>query len=248
MSFENMTDANALTDEQLLARYWQLDLSAEEIRQIDALIASDASVLARWRAIQCDLALLKPQSDVNIAPATLKRLQQQLRLHAQSGLAKPQWPKFAATSAAGAAAVLLWMSLPRTPMQNIGGTTDIAIVSPVPAGQSSKELNRVSLRAVSLHLMEAQAMLARTDYQQTEQRELLADVLAQNQSFQQRAAQQGQADLARVLAALQPVLIELAKADQAELRGGLIEQFEFESHALLTKLQQRSSQYVPDTI
>ena len=174
-------------------------------------------------------------------PAALRRLQQRLRLRAESSPAKPQKPRFAATFAAGAAAVLLWMNLPRAPLENTGGSTEIAVINRVRS-------NQVSPRALSLHLTEAQALLQRTDYQQADQRALLADLLAQNQSFQQRAAQQGQADLARVLAALQPVLIELSIADQAEQRNGLVKQFEFESHALLTKLQQRASKFVPDTI
>lgn len=47
MSNDNYSHADALTEEILLARYWQLDLTVEQTRQIDVLIASDAKAQAR---------------------------------------------------------------------------------------------------------------------------------------------------------------------------------------------------------
>jgi anti-sigma-K factor RskA len=250
-----------VSEELLLARYWQLDLSAEQIHEIDALIESDADLCARWEKLGMDLAALKRNKEAAAPADTMRRLQQQLRLRADSEAINPpqrSWQnifKFAGTFAAGAAAVLLWMNATRAPdPAPIGSEVAIELSTQLrdaPNKFMSDVLprqNKLSLQTVRLHVMETQALLERTAVSDGEQQELLKEAIAQNKSLQLRAQQQGQADLARVLAALQPVLIELAEADSAQSSSGLVEQFEFESQALLTKLQARSSQSTPDTI
>jgi anti-sigma-K factor RskA len=254
MSTTKKMTSSDVSEELLLARYWQLDLSAEQIHEIDTLIESDAELRERWEQLGMDLTVLK-RTEESAAPAdTVRRLQQQLRLRADSEAFKSSqrsklWPwqnifKFAGTFVAGAAAVLLWVNATRAPGPAPIGN-EVALELPT---QPADSPHRLSLQAVRLHVTETQALLQRTARGDGEQKQLLEEAIAQNQSLQLQALKQGQSDLARVLAALQPVLVELAKAESTESSSGLVEQFEFESQALLTKLQARSSQSMPDTI
>jgi anti-sigma factor RsiW len=241
MNTPTMICATDVTEELLLARFWQLDLSADQMRQVDALIAADPHLLARWERLRADMTALKPVAVPAIPFDMLRRLRQQLKLRAEHIQPKPQWPRFVAAFAAGAAAVLFWVHTSTAPTGN--APVAIEVAAQIPPAQ-----NDLSLPAVRVHLTEAQDLLRVYDQADGDQQKLLADVIAQNQSYQFRATQRGQSDLARVLGALQPVLIALQQADQTDARRGLIEQFEFESQALLTKLQARASQSVPKTI
>jgi hypothetical protein len=252
-----------VTEELLIARFWQLEMSSEQIAQLDGLIATDALLLARWQKLCADMTALTPQAAPTLAPFTLRRLQQRLKLHAEPSAAR-QWPKFVATFAAGTAAVSLWISIPRTPTGSAPIAPQVVDTTKVPdfslptresrpgvtfqPKESRPAQNASSLRAVSLHLREAHELVVAYDAADGAQQKLLADVIAQNQRCQLHARTLGQNELARVLGALEPVLIALQDADERDDTRGLVEQFEFESHAVLTKLRGHASKFAPKTI
>ena len=219
MTSHTLTAAE-LSDESLLARIWQLDPSAEQVQQIDQLIATDAIVGERFQRMLSDLQALMPQPVALAPPDLLARLQRRLRLHAQPSQAKPHWTKLAVAFSAGALATMILVNV-QPPVAPV----PVPAVRPEPhadresreSGTEDKSRESVTahaanpgLRSVALHLNDAQKLLRgfalkRSD--QKEQRELLEDAIAQNYGLQLRAKQHGRSDLARLLAALQPCVL-----------------------------------------
>ena len=119
----------------------------------------------------------------------------------------------------------------------------------VEQGASNPEQTQtMSLPALRAHLLQTQMLLDKFDPNNAQERALLDEIIAQNQSYAQRAQRLGHSDLARVLRALEPVLVEVENIQEPEARAALINQFEFEADSLQTKLQARASKQVPKTI
>ena len=69
-----------------------------------------------------------------------------------------------------------------------------------------------------------------------------SQIVAQNRLYQRAAEQQDSPELARLLRAFEPILLQLASEDtSAQDADALRRQLAFELNAMLTKLQQPSS-------
>ncbi len=99
------------------------------------------------------------------------------------------------------------------------------------------------VRRVTGHLRDSQQRLLESGDESTEDRQLLLrDIVTRNRSFVEKAEAQGDERLARVLRALEPVLLALAAEDMLpEERSDLSSQLLFELNVVLTKYGQDTS-------
>ena len=186
-----------------------------------------------------------------ISAAVQRRLQLKLRqLHdASLAPARPPFWRTPRTQAAwlvpaftaGAGALLMWL-------YTQGVTPNTQPLASEPGASIPAQVQSMSLPALRAHLLQTQMLLATFDPNNAQERALLDEIIAQNQSYAMRAQRLGRADLARILRALEPVLVEVENIEEPDARAALINQFEFEANSLQTKLQARASKQVPKTI
>jgi len=240
-----------MTDDELLLFYYSDGLPNARLEQIRIALEGDAILRERLAQLRGHLTTLSQIDTVELPAALQRRLQLKLRqLHSASlrparapfwRVASMQSPWLLPTFAAGAGALLMWLYTqgvtPNTqPMASEQGL-------PIPA-----QTQTMSLPALRAHLLQTQTLLESFDPSNAQERALLAEIIAQNQNYAERAQRLGRADLARVLRALEPVLVEVETIKEPSARAALIEQFEFEANSLQTKLQARASKQVPKTI
>ncbi len=241
-----------MTDDELLLFHLSDGLSAERVAQIQTALASDADLRKRLAHLQADLTTLNAKADVALPEPVQQRLQLKLRQLQSASMAParaPFWhlprtqsawllPAFAAS----AGALVMWLYTHQGAMPN---TQPLALA---PATATSAQAQTMSLPALRAHLLQTQTLLETFDPTSSQERALLGEIIAQNQNYAARAQQLGRADLARVLRALEPVLVEVENINEPSARAALIEQFEFEANSLQTKLQARASKQAPKTI
>lgn len=239
-----------MTDDELLLFHFSDGLSAERLAQIRITLEGDAVLRDRLAQLRAGLASLKP-ADVEVPAAVQRRLQlklQQLNTATRPPVRAPFWqaarqqsPWLLPAFAVGAGALIMWLYTQGvTP-----NTQNLALEHGAPV---SAQVQTMSLPALRAHLLQTQALLENFDPNDSQERALLAEIITQNQNYAARAQRLGRADLARVLRALEPVLIEVENIKEPDARAALINQFEFESKSLQTKMQARASKQVPNTI
>lgn len=98
-------------------------------------------------------------------------------------------------------------------------------------------------RGLQYYLRDSQAKLASYDDSGTDTTNLILDIVEQNRLFETAAEHNNAPQVARVLRAFEPILLELAAGDIApEDADALREQLEFEVNVMLTKLARESSE------
>ncbi len=251
-----------MTDDELLLFHFSDGLTSERVAEIQTALGCDSVLRERLAQLRAHLATLSQTEDNALPAAVQYRLQQKLRrLHdaAQTPpradfwrAIRPQSTWFLPAFAAGVGALTMWLYT-----QGIAPPTQPVVALPpnvsVPAQaqtqtQTQTQTQSMSLPALRAHLLQTQLLLESFDPSNSEERALLGEIIAQNQNYAARAQQLGRADLARVLRALEPVLVEVENINEPSARAALIEQFEFEANSLQTKLQARASKQVPKTI
>ena len=104
-------------------------------------------------------------------------------------------------------------------------------------------------RVMQVHLRETQDEIANMSIETPEDRVLLVlQIIQQNRLFEQAAEQNDADNLARVLRAFEPILLQLAANDIApEDAEALREQLAFQLKIMLTKLERNTSKEVTST-
>ena len=98
-------------------------------------------------------------------------------------------------------------------------------------------------RGLQYHLRDSQAKLASYDESGADTANLILDIIEQNRLFETAAEHNNAPQVARVLRAFEPILLELAAEDIApDDAEALREQLEFEVNVMLTKLARESSE------
>ena len=239
-----------MTEDELLLFHFSDGLSAERVAQIQKALASDAELRKRLAHLQADLTTLNAKVDVALPEPVQRRLQLRLRQLQNASMAParaPFWhlprtqsawllPAFAAS----VGALVMWQYTQVTPISQPLASAPVATIS--------AQAQTMSLPALRAHLLQTQTLLETFDPNNSQERALLDEIIAQNQSYAERAQRLGRGDLARVLRALEPVLVEVENIKEPDARAALINQFEFEANSLQTKLQARASKQVPKTI
>lgn len=238
-----------MTDDELLLFHFSDGLSTDRIKQVRIALENDAVLRDRLAQLRANLTTLK-QTDSEVLPAAVqRRLQlklQQLHTASLPPIGEPFWrlhkqstwllPAFTA----GAGALLMWFYT-----QRIEPSTRPSAARSAPI---SGQVQTVSLSALRAHLLQTQALLETFDPNDAQECALLVEIISQNQNYAERAQRLGRADLARVLRALEPVLVEVENLKEPSARAALIDQFEFEANSLQTKLKARASKPVPKII
>ena len=247
-----------MTDDELLLFHFSDGLTAERASEIQTALDRDANLRARLAQLRAHLADLSQTKDTTLPAAVQHRLQQKLRqLHAASQAptraafwraSRPHSSWFLPAFAAGVGALTMWLytqGLAPTPQPVAALPHNVSMPA---QAQTQTQTQTMSLPALRAHLLQTQLLLASFDPNNSQERALLGEIIAQNQNYAARAQQLGRADLARVLRALEPVLIEVENIKEPSARAALINQFEFEANSLQTKLQARASKQVPKAI
>ena len=239
-----------MTDDELLLFHFSDGLSAERVAQIQTALASDADLRERLAHLQADLTTLNAKADVALPEPLQRRLQLKLRQLQTASMAPARAPFrhlprtqsawLLPAFAASAGALVMWLYTQVTPNSQPLASAPVATIS--------AQAQTMSLPALRAHLLQTQMLLETFDPNNAQERALLSEIIAQNQNYAERAQRLGRADLARVLRALEPVLVEVENIKEPDARAALINQFEFEANSLQTKLQARSSKQVPKTI
>ena len=250
-----------MTDDELLLFHFSDGLTPERVAEIQTALAGDAVLRERLAQLRAHLAALNHAGEDTLPAAVQRRLQLKLQqLHAASRaparlpfwrIPRAQSPWLIPAFAAGAGALVMWLYTqgvtPNTqPLATEHGASEHGVVEQ--GASNPEQAQTMSLSALRAHLLQTQALLENFDANNAQERALLSEIIAQNQNYAMRAQRLGRADLARVLRALEPVLVEVENIKEPDARAALINQFEFEADSLQTKLQARASKQVPKTI
>lgn len=102
-------------------------------------------------------------------------------------------------------------------------------------------------RGLSLHLRESQQRISEFD-SHSDTAKLIRDIVEQNRRFETVAEQNDAANVARLLRAFEPILLQLAATDIApDDAAALRAQLAFELNVVLTKLSQQPSERVTNS-
>lgn len=240
-----------MTDDELLLFHFSDGLRPERMAEIQTALEGDATLRERLTQLRAHLTALRGKDNTALPAAVQYRLQRKLRQLHDESLAPahaPLWriPRSQAAwilpaFAAGVGAFFMWLYT-----QGVTPNTQPLAseqVAPIPA-----QAQTVSLPALRAHLLQTQMLLENFDPNNAQERALLDEIIAQNQIYVEHAQRLGRSDLARILRALEPVLVEVENIKEPDARAALINQFEFEANSLQTKLQARASKQVPKTI
>jgi hypothetical protein len=245
-----------MTDDELLLFHFSDGLTPERVAQIQIALDGDATLRERLAQLRAHLAALNHAGEDTLPDAVQRRLQlklQQLHEASRAPARLPFWrtpraqsPWLLPAFAAGAGALVMWLYTqgvtPNTqPLATEHGASEQVVSNP-------EQAQTMSLPALRAHLLQTRALLETFDANNAQERALLSEIIAQNQNYAMRAQRLGRADLARVLRALEPVLVAVENLKEPDARAALINQFEFEADSLQTKLQARASKQVPKTI
>jgi len=237
-----------MNDDTLLLYYYNDGLSTQERLDVEAAMAADMSVRARYKELRLQLTGLDTGSDVAAPTHMEQRWHDSIDRAAQRELApRRKAPgQFNAMSFFWGAAVTAALA--------IGiGIGVIMSGSPVPVQLApavalvdtgtSSSIPGAFARGMQVHLRDTQRNIAELSADSGEDRTLLVmRIIQQNRLFERAAEQNDSVGLARVLRAFEPILLRLAADDiAAEDAYALRRQLAFELNVMLTKLERDTS-------
>lgn len=255
-----------MIDERTLTLYYFGDgLEERERREVEQALASDHLLAARYQALVHDLEALRAPADAAPAPEHLTHqwhdlVAREAQLERQRAPARGDAPRFpwlglgTAFASVLALGIAIGVFMPRNspePGPELVGTEN---TTPTPPGSDSGATPPVSAegafeRGLQVYLAESQGQLAGLGEQsQDEQAALVLQIVAQNRLFERAAEKQQAPEIARLMRAIEPILLRLAADDTTEQDAdALRRQLVFELNAMLTKLQQPSSNEMTST-
>jgi len=237
-----------MNDDTLLLYYYDDGLSIQERRDVEAAIAADESVRARYEELRLQLELLDIGSNV-AAPThmvqrwhdSIDRAAQREHVPVRSKSSPFNAMSFfwgAAVSAALAVGIGIGVIMSGSPVA-VEFAPTVALVDP----ETSSIVPGAFARGMQVHLRDTQRNIVALSGDSREDRTLLVmRIIQQNRLFERAAEQNDSAGLARVLRAFEPILLRLAADDIApEDADALRRQLEFELNVMLTKLERDTS-------
>ena len=237
-----------MNDDTLLLYYYDDGLSVQERRDVEAAIAADESVRARYAELRLQLDVLDTGSDV-AAPMhmvqrwheSIDRAAQREHVPARSKSSPFNAMSFfwgAAVSAALAVGIGIGVIMSGSPVP-VELAPTVALADP----ETSSIVPGAFARGMQVHFRDTQQNIAALSGDSKEDRTLLVmRIIQQNRFFERAAEQNDSAGLARVLRAFEPILLRLAADDIApEDADALRRQLAFELNVMLTKLERDTS-------
>lgn len=208
--------------------------------EINAALCTNQQLAARYAQLEQRMQELRTAHQSEHMPeATRLRLERNLARHErlQKKDRRPMsWRWLLAAAGAGAVMTIALQSL-------VVPTRDSPLVHKAGPEDAAVNAALDPLKPYSAHMLDAQMVLANlATSPRSEQQRLLDELIAQNRAFAQRAEAQGLADVKRVLQALEPVLSELSRAQASPERKQLLEQLDFETRVLANRWHANSAQ------
>lgn len=229
-----------MNDEDLILFHYRDGLSPARLREIETQLQRDPNLAARYAALVAELAALPPAQPVRAPAASRQRWANHLDLMAErESRTRPARTRQLAWQLAGGFALLL---VGVGVGMRLGERVPSAPMSSAPPAVAAIEHSPL-VRAVQAHLNLTGTRIAELPEADAEaRRALIAEVVTQNRLYERSAEHQNADKLARVLRAMEPVLLSLAdeSADE-EAFAAALQQLEFELTVMQTKLAQPPS-------
>ena len=234
-----------MNDDILTLYFYDDGLSAEERQDVARALQSDAELAERYRRLCDELSAFRAPADEALPPdlaarfhdtidraANLERDREpspQPRMHFASFF----WGAAVTAALAVGIGIGVWFGGDSTPETTLSPQTIATTQAPPDA----------FVRSVQVHFRDSRAELTNlSDISAADRMILVAGLIEQNRLYA-RAAEQNDADnLARVLRAFEPILVQLAAEDIAPTDAeALRAQLAFELDVMLTKLAREPS-------
>ena len=234
-----------MNDDILTLYFYDDGLSAEERQDVARALQSDAELAERYRRLCDELSALEAPTNEALPPDLAARFHDTIDRAAnlERGRAHSSQPRMhywsffwgAAVTAALAVGIGIgvWFGGDSTP--DVGQPTEIMAATTAPSDPF--------VRSLQVHFRDSRAELTDiADISAADRMILVAGLIEQNRLYA-RAAEQNDADnLARVLRAFEPILVQLAAEDIAPTDAeALRAQLAFELDVMLTKLERETS-------
>ncbi len=234
-----------IDDDLLLQYFYDEVLTDSERLEIEHALRDDAALAARYDELCNDLGALGTESEV-AAPDHLKHqwhasIEQAARLEHQKTVGwRPGSRLFAWGGALTAALVIAFAVGTR-----VGD--DVIVDGPAQLTKTTPDSMPTPVaftRGLQVHLQNARWDLDKVSEQSSdEQAALLLQIVAQNRIFERTAETKNAHDVARLMRALEPILLKLAEQDiSPEDAAALRSQLSFELKAMLTKIERSASE------
>lgn len=223
-----------MNDDTLILYYYNDGMSDQERDEVVAALESDAALAARYAQLTAELDSVS-EVDVEVPAHVVQRMHDSIDRAARPALVAVEEPR-----------------RPFNPFSFVWGsavTAALAIgigigfyLQPEPSVDMPSNGDPFT-RGMQVYLQDARTSLAAMPIAEGEERaELIMHIVEQNRLFEQAAVQNDSQNLARVLRAFEPVLLQLATEGLApEDAQALRAQLEFELNVMLTKLSRASS-------
>lgn len=237
------------SDDILILYYYKDGLSEKQRSEVQAAMRQDVAMRARYEQLRADLDDLDGTEAVSPAPDAVARwhdsIDRAARVEHQRAITRSRafLPPFFTWGAALAATLVVGIGIGN--YLSGRGAIDPPIgdyvtdnVEPVTHSASA-----TFARGLAVHLRERRQELANLPAEASPERTILvSQMIRQNRMFERAAAEKDSEDIARVLRALEPILVQLASADlsPAEARA-LQAQLAFELNVVLTKYGRTAS-------
>ena len=222
-----------MNDDKLILYYYDDGLSDRERHEIAAALEADAELASRYAALRRDLEGFS-DDEAHVPAHVVQRMHDSIDRVARPVLIenKPSRP-FNLFSFAWGAAVTAALAI------GIG----IGVYLSAPPATTMQAPGDPFTRGMQVYLQDARTNLVSLPVSDTAARtQLIMNIVEQNRLFEHAAVQNDSQNLARVLRAFEPVLLQLATEDLAPAEAeALRAQLAFELNVMLTKLSRASS-------
>jgi len=242
-----------MNEDTLILYYFNDGLSDRERRQVETAINTDTAVSAQYKALCRQLNDLS-ETDAQAVPShTLQRWHDTIdRAARQTHIRQQQRPRpFHMFSFAWGAAITAALAIGiGIGVYMAGGETNTPMIELANVGPSASNVVPASFtRGVRVHLQDARQGLAGLSLDADSDRILLIlKIIDQIRRFERAAERNNSQSVARVLRALEPILLRLAADDiTPEDAEALRAQLAFELKVMLTKLSRDTSKETQST-
>ncbi|MEO0575687.1 MAG: hypothetical protein AAF004_09500 [Pseudomonadota bacterium] len=232
-----------IDDETLTLYFYNETLTNHQRQEVEHALAHNSAVAAAYAALKQDLHALRDQPVVR-APEHLKyQWHAAIDQAAQQTPRAPQrsrWFTFAMGSAVVAsvlAAFAIGTQYAATPDAERTRQTGV----PLAAADAD---HSAFARSLQIHVQSAAYDLSELpDQTSDDQSTLVNDIVAQNRMFERAAETRDAPEIARLMRAIEPVLLRLADKDITPQEADALRmQLAFELNAMLTKLESSTSE------
>jgi hypothetical protein len=237
-----------ITEDTLLLYYYD-ELPPGERMEIDVALDADPALTSRYRDLCAALADWRGSAETPAPDEQKRRWHDSIDKMAKANAGRPrvrrEGPRFwlfgiaAALTAALVAGVFIGTNLVEQPVPYVVPDTSSAGPDTYPAAVTPASFTR----GLQQHLLASAAEVSRMAPGDSGRALLTMQLIQQNRMFERAAMQSNAQNLARVLRAFEPILLQLANEDIApQDMEALRMQLAFELKVMLTKLETASSE------